>query len=188
MKFNKLSAAALAVMLCVLFAGCGIKTAVSINPARYNPSFPASQFSDYKGRQINIVQFINSSDKTEVFAYYSPGMVVSYTSNQAHLGAYFRDCFRQGFRHAGMRVLEDEAFPANIPEFQLTIATLNDMKFEFRATVTRDGQIIMQKFYIIDMEPYKDGDAARLERRAYLMVDKAVTAVLSDPDFKKSWI
>lgn len=187
MKISKLSAAALALMFSVLFAGCGIKTSVSINPARYNPSFSAGQFSDYKGRQINILQFTNSSEKTEAFSYYSTGMGISYNSTQAHLGLYFRDCFRSGFRHAGMRVLEDEAFPANIPEFQLTITTLNDMKFEFRAIVTKDGHSILQKFYSIAMEPYKDSDPVMLERRAYLMVDKAVAVVLADPDFNKCW-
>jgi hypothetical protein len=37
------------------------------------------------------------------------------------------------------------------------------------------------------MEPYKDADEARLEKRAYAMVDKAIIAVLSDPEFKKVW-
>ncbi len=187
MKFSKLSAAPIFIMLAVLIAGCGIQRTVMISPARYNPSFPPSQFNEYKGKQINILQFTNSAEKTEVFSYYSPGMTISYTSNHAHLGSYFRSCFRDGFRRVGMRVLEDEAFPANIPEFQMTITSLSDMKLEFRATVTGNGYTILQKFYTVEMEPYNYNDPARLEKRAYLMVDKAITAVLADPEFKKSW-
>ncbi len=173
--------------LTVLLAGCGIQRTVAINPARYNPSFSASHFSYYKGKQINLVQFANAAEKTDVFSYYSTGMGTAYTSTQAHLGSYFRSCFRDGFHRAGMRVLEDEAFPTNIPEFQLTITSLDDMKFEFRVIVTRDGHSILQKFYTVKMEPYKEDDPARLEKRAYLMVDKAITAVLVDPEFKRTW-
>jgi len=187
LKSNKLSAASMLIVFAALLAGCGIQRTVMISPARYSPSFSSSQFSEYRGKQVNFLQFTNSAEKTEVFSYYSPGMTISYTSNHAHLGSYFRSCFRDGFHHAGMRVLEDEAFPANIPEFQLTITSLSDMKLEFRTIVTRNGYAILQKIYTVQMEPYKDNDPDRLEKRAYLMVDKAITSVLADPEFKKSW-
>jgi hypothetical protein len=175
------------VIAALLLAGCGISRTVSINPARYNPSFSASEFRDYKGKQINFVNFTNAAEKTDVFSYFSTGMRTAYTSQQAHLGSYFRSCFRDGFRKAGMRVLEDEAFPTNIPEFQLTVTQLNDMRFEFRVIVNKDGNSMLQKIYAVEMEPYKDADEARLEKRAYAMVDKAIIAVLSDPEFKKVW-
>jgi hypothetical protein len=187
LKFNKLYAASILFMVAALCAGCGLQRTVSINQARYNPSFSASQLSEYRGKQINLLNFVNAAERTDVFSYYSTGMKTAYTSPQAHLGSYFRSCFRDGFRHAGMRVLEDEAFPANIPEFQLTITSLSDMKLEFRVIVTRDGYSMLQKVYTVEMEPYKDEDPARLEKRAYVMIDKAIIAVLVDPEFKKVW-
>ncbi|MEN6466128.1 MAG: hypothetical protein ABFD62_13180 [Syntrophaceae bacterium] len=187
MKYKRFLAASMFIVLPALLAGCGIQRTVAINQARYTPSFSTSQFSDYRGRQINLISFTNSAEKTDVFSYYSTGLKTAYTSQQAHLGSYFRSCFRDGFRRVGMRVLEDEAFPANIPEFKLTVTELNDMRFEFRVIVTRDGHTMLQKLYAVDMEPYSQTDPARLEKRAYAMVDKAITAVLMDPDFKKVW-
>lgn len=181
-------AAPIFIALAALLAACGFHRTVAINAARYNPQFSTSELSDYKCRQINLISFINSSEKTDVFSYYSTGMKTAYTSQQAHLGSYFRSCFRDGFRRAGMRVLEDEAFPANIPEFQLTVTELSDMRFEFRVTVTRDGHTVLQKLYAVDMKPYDEATPAMLEKRAYTMVDMAITTVLMDPEFKKVWI
>lgn len=187
MELKRLPAVLTVLIMGALLAGCGLTRTVPINPARYNPSFSASMFTDYKGKQINFVTFTNAAEKTDVFSYYSTGMRTAYTSQHAHLGSYFRSCFRDGFRKVGMRILEDEAFPTNIPEFQMTITELNDMKFEFRVTVNRDGNSIFQKIYAVEMEPYKDTDAARLEKRAYAMIDKAIIAVLADPEFKQVW-
>jgi len=187
LEFKRLVPAIVLLAVAALLFACGIVRTVPINQARYNPSFSAAQFSDYTGKQINFVSFTNAAEKTDVFSYYSTGMRTSYTSQQAHLGSYFRSCFQEGFRKAGMRVLEDEAFPTNIPEFQLTITELNDMKFEFRVIVSRDGNSMLRKIYSVEMEPYKEANPAGLEKRAYAMVDKAITAVLADPEFKKVW-
>lgn len=187
MKIKILPAAPILLTLVFLSAGCGLQRSVSINQARYSPAFSASPFSYYQGKQINLVKFVNTAEKTDFFSYYSPGMQIEYISHDTNLGSYFRSCFREGFRSVGMRVLEDEAFPTNIPEFQLTIATLNDSKLEFRATVTLNGHPVMQKLYAVTMAPVEEKDVAKLEKRAYAMVDKAITAVLADPAFKKSW-
>lgn len=180
---------ALAILIAVpaLLTACGFQRSVSINEARFSPSFPASQFGSYQGKQINLISFRNSAEKTDGFSYFSPGLKTMYSSQQATLSVYFRSCFRDGFRRAGMRILENEAFPLNIPEFQVIITELSDMRFEFRATVTRDGHTIMEKLYAVDMEPYILTDPAQLEKRAYAMVNRAIIAVLADPDFGKIW-
>lgn len=170
-----------------LLAACGIQTSVPINQARYRPSFSASQFSGYQGKPLNLISFRNSAEKTDGYSYFSYALKTMYSSQQAPLGTYFRSCFRDWFRRAGIRVLEDEGFPLNIPEFGLLITELNDMRFEFRVTVTRDGQAILEKLYAVDMEPYIGSDPAKLEKRAYTMVDRAIMAVLADPDFNKIW-
>jgi hypothetical protein len=189
LALNSRRSLALTILIVVpaLLAACGIQTSVPINQARFSPSFSASKFSGYKGKQINLISFRNSAEKTDGYSYFSYALKTMYSSQQAPLGTYFRSCFRDGFRRAGMRVLEDEAFPLNIPEFGLIITELNDMRFEFRATVTRDGHSVLEKLYAVDMEPYSGSDTARLEKRAYTMVDRAIIAVLADPDFRKIW-
>jgi hypothetical protein len=166
--------------------GCpGPKAYVPLNQYRYIPAFPAAKFAGYKGTEVNLLNFSNYAQNTNIFHYYSPDRSIYYESPLL-LSSYLWYTFRDAFNQVGIRVHENVKMAPGITDMHLIMLSMTDRNFDFRVNVTRDGITIMQKIYSVTMPAYENYDVATLEKNAYSMIDKSVVTLLSDPDFLKA--
>lgn len=188
MKSNRCSTLLIFVFLILMTIiwGCGPRARVELSQAKYNPSFSPADFSFYRGAQLNLVTVTNRADNTNMFHYYSPDRKVYYESTQL-LSSYLWYCFRDALRHAGIGVYEDNAPRPDVADFQLTMVSMSDRCFDFRVDLTRAGFLLMQKDFQIKMDDTNTYDSAALQRNAYALIDKSVTAILNDPDFQRAF-
>ncbi len=162
-------------------AGCA-DVKIKVHRHLYKPLVPDAVSSFYKGKHIDILSFINTDEKTKRWSYYSPDRKVAYETS-VPLEYYLMDCFRDAFWIAGASVTKDNPDP-KIPDMLLIIDNWTDVEMKFTVTLTKDNFLKFKNQYVILMPSVDKGDAAKLEKNAYEMTNKAIVAVMSDPNFQ----
>jgi len=179
----KLGFIAILVFMVAALSGCPpTGPVVKLDYNKYDPS--VSQNQVFKGKKVALLAFTNRAGETSMFYYFRPGGDLAYDTNEL-VESYVWYCFRNAFRKAGMQVLEDVQ-QKSVPDFHLTITRLDEGNFEFVVNFTKDNFSLMKKKYAVQADQVRGGadDPAALEKNAYLLINKAISAVLEDPEFQ----
>jgi hypothetical protein len=99
--------------------------------------------------------------------------------------SYFWYALQKGFECAGVKI--EEGGPVYDAELTLTIKSLTDEEITFQALLTKMGQLVCNKDFVIRMPKVETNEQSVLEQRAYRMLDSIVTTILSDPDIQKAF-
>jgi hypothetical protein len=161
--------------------GCADVT-VNLHRHLFRPEVPNSVASFYKGKQIDLNKVINMDKKTQSWTYYNPDKTVAYKASVS-LEYYVMDCFRDAFWSTGMSVLYESPEP-NIPDMVLIIDYWTDIEFKFSVIVKKNDVTMYKQQYSVTMPPANKYDTAQMEKNAYIMMNKAVLAVMSDQKFQ----
>lgn len=168
-------------MSLALLAGCA-DVKIKVHRHLYKPNVPDAVTSIYKDKQIDVQSFINKDEKTRVWTYYSPDRKIAYETS-VPIEYYLLDCFRDAFWTAGMSVVRDAPNPKT-PDMLLIIDKWTDQELRFTVTLTQDSFLKYKNQFTILMPSADKYDTAKLEKNAYEMTNKAIVAVMSDPNFQ----
>lgn len=169
--------------IAAVLTGCA-GTTVNVHRHLYKPDIPASVAGFYKGKQIDLNTVINMDKKTQSWTYYNPDKTVAYKASVS-LEYYVMDCFRDAFWSTGMSVFYETPEP-NVSDMQLIIDSLTDVEFKFSVLVNKNAVTIFKNQFVVTMPPADKTDTAQMEKNAYIMMNKAVVAVLSDKKFQEA--
>jgi hypothetical protein len=168
------------------------RTVVPLNRDNYICRNDPGQFSRYQGKSILLTTIRDESKNTSNLAYYNPEGTVGYQlfyssdhSIQQPVPSYFWYALKKGFECAGIRI--EEYGPIYDAELSLTLLSLTDEEIQFRALLTRNGVLTLQKEYAVAMPKLPVIDKGLLEDRAYRMLDAIVATILTDPGFHKAF-
>lgn len=167
----------------VILTGCA-GTTVNVHRHLFKPDIPSSVAGFYKGKQIDLNTVINMDKKTQSWTYFNPDKTVAYKASVS-LEYYVMDCFRDAFWSTGMSVFY-ETPETNVPDMQLIIDSLTDVEFKFSVLVKKNAATTFKNQFVVTMPPAEKTDTAQLEKNAYIMMNKAVVAVLSDKKFQEA--
>ncbi|MGV8079778.1 MAG: hypothetical protein AB2L22_06940 [Syntrophales bacterium] len=159
---------------------------VSLEQNRYRPQFDAKAYGRYGGLQVYMPSFTSRAANSGMNYYYGAKESVVYTAYPT-LESYAWYCFERALSTAGLRVSDHEAVPG-MGEMRVTILSFSAEEFVFAVELYRAGLIKIgyQEFRVV-MPPLPAGkDAQALEGHAYLMMDRAVTAMLDDASFERT--
>jgi hypothetical protein len=173
-------------ILIFLIVGC-TGSAIRLKSDRYMPLFSASEYGEYKGKQIYLYNIANHAGNSKIFYYRSETGRDPYESIPSPLDAYFWVCFKKAFEHGGLEVWE-KAAPAGVPSIQIVFDSISDRKFTFEVTLKKESERLFQKVFLVAKSQPPSQDPVQLEQGAYRMLDESVTAILKDSDFKKAFL
>jgi hypothetical protein len=194
-KKTYLSAVMIVLAVITMTAGC-VSPNVKLKQEKYIPSFNAEDFKEYKGAGIYLPRFANKAENATIWFYSSIDKKRNYMMKDVE--QFFWTCFQASFMHAGIFVYDtnfpvqtvnmDEKVKQGLKEFRLQLSSLNDLEFRFIVTLFDRGTIIFQRKFIIPMDPPETEDKAKLEERAYRMIDKSFRTILKDQGFRDSFL
>lgn len=160
---------------------------VRLDYKKFEPSVADNQL--YKGKKVALLMFANRDKDTQKYYYFRTGSNEQFAyETDEWLESYVWYCYLKAFRKAGMVVLENVQQPS-VPDFQLTINRLSENYFEYTVNY-RYGRYLFMKTYSVQVDPLTApiGEANKLEKAAYAMMNKSINAVLNDPEFQKAFI
>ncbi len=164
-----------------MFAGCA-DVKVNVHRHLYKPDIPASVAGFYKGKQIDLNNFINMDENTKKWKYFSPDKKIAYEAS-VPLEYYVMDCFRDAFWLAGASVFKESPVDS-IPDMSLIIDTWTDREMKFTVAVMKNNSLKFRNQYTVNMPGGNINDPVQLEKNSYEMINKAIVMVMSDPKFQ----
>ncbi len=172
-----------------LAAGCAANvTKVPLLQSSYNPTLDAADLSGYKGKTVIFPYVTNNANDTGTWNYYSDDKKFSYEMMPG-LDIYFWDCFVNAFSRIGVR-----AVAAPLPgfekskELQITLLSFTDRKLLYTVRLNKPGEASFTKQFTVEAPAPTTTVVAELENRAYRFMDSAFLALVTDAEFKKSFL
>lgn len=181
MKRHRLLWLALFLAAAFVYTGCA-DVKISMHRHLYKPDIPAPVAGFYKGKQIDLNNFINSDENTKKWTYFSPDKKIAYEA-YVPLEYFFMDCFRDALWLSGASVLKESPVE-NITDLSVIIDSWTDRELKFTASAMRNGSLRFREQYAVKMPAGDINNTAQLEKNAYEMVNKAVVMVMGDPRFQ----
>jgi len=195
------------VIAAAVLSGCAGGTKVVLNQENYVPTFRAADYSRFKGKTVIMDNFTNQAANTKRWGYYSADNKFYYEATN-YLESHLWFCFQKAFQHTGMKVYDQTygygAYPYHpywwgpVPpparpqaalkdavEFQLVLMSMTDQEAKFQIFLFKGGEQKFQKDYVVTLPALPSQDPKELEKNAYLLIDRMVTAVFQDKEFRK---
>lgn len=183
--------------LCILFviilAGCSAGTSTVINIRRdlYNPDINESIHNLYKGRKIFLHSIVDESKDTTNFYSYNPDHSIAFAffykrqEWQQPLASFYWYAYQKAFESMEMTI-EEEKPSYDSPELAITFHSINSQKVCFHVLLISKSkpERTLKKEYCVTIPPPDRNDPAQLEKDAYKMINKTITAILSDVEFQ----
>ena len=166
--------------------GCSARKHVKLDGHTPNiEQFP----KEYEGKRIYLMNFDNSAEDTSMWYYFSRDYEFQYGCNTV-IHSCFWYSFNRALVNAGMRVTTNEEPALNTPGMWITLLSITDKEFVFRVTLQKNGaSVLIKKFTVTGPEIDPQARTREvMQRRAYEMIDDAITAVLTDAEFKAEFL
>ena len=176
-----LLSAILLMVMSFAFSGCSTKQ-IELHRHLYKPNIPQDIMTHYKGKQIDLNSFENQDEKTRKWSYSSVDQSIKYET-KVQLEDFIMDCFRDAMWNSGMSVLKLSPAP-KIPNMSLIIDRWTDETFKFTINIKVNDALKYRNQYTVTMPAVSSEDLQRKEKNAYEMINKAVVAVMGDPEIK----
>lgn len=165
---------------------------VPLSRDQYKPLVQTSKFSEYKGQTI-IFDSIDIDAKDVENMYYLNGeQTVGYTlfyktgGIQQPVVSFFWYALQKTFNSIGIDVKEGGPIK-NAAQLNLKIMFLTDQKAIFKASLLRNGYLIMQKDITVSKKFPPTNDVPQLTKNAFEFIDLIAETILGDPDFKREF-
>jgi hypothetical protein len=184
---------AFALLLCLL-AGCATRARwVPVSFERFSPKL-SEHTGRFKDKPLLLRDFTNNAQNTQHAVYFGTSKRRRYGNPNSGafgvggrpLDVYFWYCFEKALTTAGFVVHKEADPPPNdAPSLRITLVAISETNFTFTAEAIARGMAAANKEFVIEEPPPgQDASTAQaLESRAYLMMNRSIEAVLSDPDF-----
>jgi hypothetical protein len=181
---KKLLARLVLVVSAIVLSGCA--GTVTLAADRYQPTIPALDVAAYKGKAVVLRNFENVDNATTLFAY--PGNGRKYGGPL--LTSYFWHCFREAFERMGVTVYEDGNVPAgkSAPVMDVRLVAIHEASYRVGVSLRGPAGNFRWKPFGITGPAVSSDDARVLERRAYQMMDALFIAIITDPEFRTTFV
>ena len=183
-------------LLVLAVFACGpMNSAISVRLSldTYQPLIDPAKYADYKGQTVVFQSIDILADDIANLYFTSGDGEVGYLlfhapdKMQTPVASFFWYALDKTFKHAGLDV--KEVVPVtNAPDLLIGIRSLTDQNIRFRVSLSRNGNLLLQKEMICTkvLPPTKTG-VPELRRRMFAMIDLMAETILSDPDFKREF-
>ncbi len=181
------------ILLCTLLAVGTMAQAggVAVSLTNYIPKFTAD-LSEYKGKRINLLDFDNQAKDTTLGYYFSQDKRVAY-SGPSFIDNYFWYSCEKALISLGMLVSNKNKPDPHAPAVWITLKSMTDVKFVVEVKIQKFLYgVSFIKTYTITGEALPIDATKRtpeyLEKRAYDMTNKLFETILTDPEFKNTYL
>jgi hypothetical protein len=189
MRRNHFPLLAVVLLSCLTIVACaaGVES-TRVDLLRYTPSFGAD-LTAYRGLRVYLPDVDNQAADTTIWYYYSPDQLFTYGSNSS-LRNYFWYSFEKALVSVGMVVSNTRKSSPRAPVMWVVLKSITDEKYEVDVKLQESDWVFFLKTYGIAGDPVDPAHRTpdNLEKRAYRMTNRLVETILTDPEFKRSFL
>lgn len=164
---------------------------VNLHLKDYTPKFDVTH-PEFRGRTLCLSNIRNDARNTTNFSFYSKDSRVEYVlSNRANspvqlVPSFFWYAYQKAFEHAGIEAVARCSDKS--PELWIIFQSFHDEELRFKITLYENRETIYEKELTVSMPAASDRDPAKLQARAYAMIDLTIATILNDTGFKAAFL